>query len=641
MTPPPIRLKYWEALALCALALGIRLALFTDHLPYFADRSEGIAFLLGQAWRGFDESSLYGYAVTGTADWLQGYSPLYIWFNMGVQLLTERFNPRPWLLVSDYILVLRASAVLFGTLTTLLIALTADRLGGRWAGWLAGGVWAVSAVVIPHNQLALPDPLAYLLVAWVCHTAVLVVLDDSTPALHICLLGTILAIYTKYTTASVLVLYGGVAMLWLMRQPRQRWGLLLAHGLIGMACAAWLLFGHGAIALNNSEGEAFKQVGLLGALNLTRLAQNIRAVFYPLGEVWGVLGVLAVGYRWRRWTGTQRAVMGLLLLFVLVGAMVVSSFTVITDPVHLRHVLPLTTVILVVWGVALGEVVAHSALRRVGGAVVVAVMMAHGVGVFPLWQTAHAQHTVTALWEYVDTLPTSGKWMLKHDEMVENLFNRPFSGYDGKHYLDYVFDSEPWHASASTFAEQGVAYYLYWADDSSQPVELKRFVDGLTHLKTFDGTQNGWTGITLGVYRTAPPTTRLAVDFGGELTLVGYDLSASPDGQTVSFRPYWRVEKRPSANYNLFLHLHPTGNPSTILAQADGAPTQPDRLPLLWDDPDELYIGEAYTLTVPPQPTAETYEISLGLYNENGRLQLPTGADRWVIPLEGVAPPAG
>ena len=91
-TQPTIHLKTWEWLVLCALALGIRLALFEGHLPYFPDRSEGIAFLLGQAWRGYDETSLYGFAVTGTAEWLRGYSPLYIWFNMGVQVLAERLR---------------------------------------------------------------------------------------------------------------------------------------------------------------------------------------------------------------------------------------------------------------------------------------------------------------------------------------------------------------------------------------------------------------------------------------------------------------------------------------------------------------------------------------------------------------------
>jgi hypothetical protein len=97
----------------------------------------------------------------------------------------------------------------------------------------------------------------------------------------------------------------------------------------------------------------------------------------------------------------------------------------------------------------------------------------------------------------------------------------------------------------------------------------------------------------------------------------------------------------PSANYNLFIHVHPVGDPATILAQADGAPTQPARLPLLWDDPDELYIGEAHALTLPSDITAGAYEISVGLYNEAGRLSLSDGADRWVIPLEVLAPPAG
>lgn len=640
-TQPTIHLKTWEWLVLCALALGIRLALFEGQLPYFPDRSEGIAFLLGQAWRGYDENSLYGFAVTGTADWLRGYSPLYIWFNMGVQVLTERLNPRPWILVSDYIWALRVCAVLFGTLTTGLIALTADRLSGRWAGWLAGLAWAVSAVVVPHNNLALPDPLAYLLVAWVGYSAVRTLQDDSARFLHGCFIGVILAIYTKYTTASVLVLYGGVALLWMMRQPRQRVGVVLAHGGIGLACALWLLFGHGAASLDNSEGEAFKQGGWLATVSLTRLAQNIRAVGYPLGSVWGLLGVLAVAYRWRSWQADKRTLMALWVGFVCVGAMFVSSFTVITDATHLRHVLPITTALLVVWGVAVGEVVTHSALRRVGWWVVLVIGVAFARDLLPLWQEVRAQHTVTALWDYVDTLPTAGKWMLKHDEQVENLFNRPFSGYDGIQYIDYVFDSEPWHTSATTLSEQGVAYYLYWQDDPNQSDQLTQFVQSLTHLKTFDGTRMGWTGMTLGVYRTAPPLTAVEVDFGGELTLVGYDVSAAQVGQPVTLRPYWRIADRPSANYNLFIHVHPVDDPATILAQADGAPTQSARLPLLWDDPDELYIGEAHALALPSDITAGAYEISVGLYNEAGRLRLSDGADRWVIPLEVLAPPAG
>jgi hypothetical protein len=154
------------------LALIFRLLTFDYYMPFMEPNMEGNMFLTAQGWRGFDETSLYGYSVTGTTAWLKGYPPLFIWLSMGSQVLLEQFSPKPWLLVVDYVLLMRGYAVVLGTLTTWALIEVGRLLDSPESGLLAGLTWALSPVILRYNSWATADPYVYFFVA-VCVLAML------------------------------------------------------------------------------------------------------------------------------------------------------------------------------------------------------------------------------------------------------------------------------------------------------------------------------------------------------------------------------------------------------------------------------------------------------------------------------------
>ena len=122
------------------------------------------------------------------------------------------------------------------------------------------------------------------------------------------------------------------------------------------------------------------------------------------------------------------------------------------------------------------------------------------------------------------------------------------------------------------------------------------------------------------------PGRALQASFGGELTLLGYDLGpragASVKGglSTVGFlRLYWRAERSAAADYKMFVHLlDAAGNQ---IAGADHPPVTEYFPTSSW--PQGLYYVDAF-----PLPTAPgLHAIDIGLYDPvtGKRLALPDG----------------
>ena len=136
-----------------------------------------------------------------------------------------------------------------------------------------------------------------------------------------------------------------------------------------------------------------------------------------------------------------------------------------------------------------------------------------------------------------------------------------------------------------------------------------------------------------------PPQNEVSVGFGEQITLIGYDLVI--DGENIVLRPYWNAYAPPVANYSMFVHVYPAGEPSNIVAQWDGSPVSMNRLPMTWTDPDENLIGADVNLTLPANIAEGDLVLAVGLYNFETGTRLSVGeSDRyelWVGRIRGKA----
>jgi hypothetical protein len=86
-------------------------------------------------------------------------------------------------------------------------------------------------------------------------------------------------------------------------------------------------------------------------------------------------------------------------------------------------------------------------------------------------------------------------------------------------------------------------------------------------------------GVT--VEQPAPQHPR-ADDLGGQVTLIGYDLSSQADALTLTL--YWRCRSRLASDYTTFVHVRQiTGQPGQVVAQMDRPPAEGAYPTSLWD----------------------------------------------------------
>lgn len=627
------------------LALIARLATYRQYLPFMEHRLEGNMFLLAQSWRGFGVDSLYGTSVVITQEWLTGYPPLFVWLSVIHQTLLENLTTRPWLLVPDYIATLRLLSVGVGVLTTGCVLALGWLLAGWAAGFLAGIGWALSPLVLRENSLATPDPYVYLLATL---TLVLIVLAHRRASprwAFVSLITLILAIYTKYQVAALVIPYGLLLLSLLRTYPQKirRW--LPLHIVVAIVGAGWLLLIYGAVGLSNAEGEGFRDGGWQLMLSPTHNLHNWTYALLPLGG-WlaGLLVALAGGLAYsinRRRGGRTLNTPGVLLClsFTIGTVMLVTGiFSVNLDA--MRHVLPASAILMAV-GAALvtqviwtAQAVLHgAAIRRalevLPAALIIAALIILGIRAIHLSADYARPHSVVQLWRYADAnLPLDGAMLLRQTSALHNLWNRPYQGYDGAAPFTWVWDDQPQAQSPQDFARVGVTYYIQTSVEGHSTRELDAFIAQLMPVKQFPRPGADVAGPQVNIYRMLPPQKRVEADFGGQIMLYGYDLNhAAAPGATLTLRPYWRILNPPANNYNIFLHLYPAEDTTALLAQADGAPAAESYPTLLWDDPAETIIGREQRLTLPDDLPPGEYQLALGLYDWATLERLPVQAE--------------
>lgn len=126
-------------------------------------------------------------------------------------------------------------------------------------------------------------------------------------------------------------------------------------------------------------------------------------------------------------------------------------------------------------------------------------------------------------------------------------------------------------------------------------------------------------------YTSAPGEARAAryqqsADFGGEIALLGFDLSSThlKPGRTLDVTVYWNARQAMTETYQSFVHVvYPEGH---IWTQSDhlnpaGFPTN------LW--PTDRYVRDQHRLALPLDMPEGEYSISVGIYLLRDNTRLP------------------
>ena len=647
--------RLWFGLPLLLLVLLgtlLRLTTVERFLPTLDYGDESNMFLLSLYMRGEDAPMFVEYGAHFQGEWLTGYPPLYPWLSGLEQRLTERLAGR-FVFVSEHIYRMRLLSVIAGILATVLLyasgwvlAQPLGRGGQVIAGWFAALPWAVSAHVVEVGNLAIPDSLIYPACALAIFGAIMTVRKEWVGWLSLSLLGCIMAIYLKYSLIFTLWL-PLCAMLWLVsRQGLRPIGLwIVGVGLIPMLSAVYLLFGYGALGLENKEAAGFREQGLRNMLDLDRLLTNVQvAPQYVLGlTLAGVILVLGlIGWMLARRQAKPHLTAAWLVMFLpyIVGNTLLTSSVVYANPerggyARIRFMFPSSIVMVLVLATLLAHWVVITKRRRSWQSLLLV-----GVGLSLSLAITFPQLTDTldraqrfafisrneALWTWADaSIPTEGKVMLPSESELYHTWNRPYSGYNGHKAFDWVFDDQPHVLDPQTVFEQGVAYLAFDSDDWNRvyaEAETRTFIDSLFPLKTLHERIVDQKSVY--VYRMIPPQYSEDTHFGGQIALIGYDFSV---GEEVRFRPYWRAIQAPLQNYSMFVHLVSSNEPHTLLAQFDGTPADAQRLTKTWTDPTEQFIGTEVSFPLPK--AAGEMQLWIGLYNfENGeRLRTQLGDD--------------
>lgn len=642
----PLSARRWLLITAGILALAgvLRLRGYDFALPYIDHPDEPNFALSALWWRGELQ-------VFQNPD----YPPGYIWLQMAVQTVMDELSAPS---ISDYVRVMRLFAVAASLGTTLLVALTAWRAGGRLAGLIAGVTWAIAPEIVESGLYATPDPFVYLLVSASTLLAVEAIRrpDRSTWALWSVLIA-LVATLVKYPAVPA-VAAGGLAALYIAIWRDRRFGFrLLALQAVSVALVGvWLVAVYGIA--NYNEGATAQAQGVQRVTSANLVGNNLAYVFYPLARAtwtlpgWGViaagLALLIAPRRWRGPRGPHPATVAALWAVMILVPWLATAYRTGSSQA-IRDILPGTTAAVVLWAVALAQIAGAIAalLRRralspragrIAGQSLVLICFLAGFAIPQLvvaWQES-------ALRTYPDTRADLATWAeiaLEPGTVVvtgdnHKTFNRYWGGYSGRKWFDSWVADDPTRVRPGEWRQRGMSYLVL---PYERVIALQGSAEGRAYLAQLlplrvIAPQERQRGPAMELFRLWGPDVYQPVEFGGQIRLLGWDVqpAAPRPGDEVALRFYWQPILPPRDNYSVFLHLTPHDDPSQVLAQRDFSPAGEARLPLTWQYPGETLIGPAQTLALPPDLPPGRYVVRLGLYNyvtgERLRVSAPESA---------------
>jgi 4-amino-4-deoxy-L-arabinose transferase-like glycosyltransferase len=645
-------------MTLTTLALVLRLLTYDRYLPYIDYTDEAVYTALGQDMRGLsDESALklrYG-----------ALPPLYSVMNGIIQTGFDAVKPYDYNLVADYYYVLRLVSVGMGVLTTWFIAWAAWQVGGATAGFMAGFVWACAPVIVEFNSLATPDPTVYMCSVLALATGIYAWRTGARWALGIALLSAIAIVYAKYWVVTMTLPFLVVGAMLLRQNPRRMLPFLVVAGAFAALCAAHVMFGLRPVG--NLPDKAYFDPATI--LDPNRNFNNLWHALYPIGVPLYVLGIgagsLAYIYsRQHKYRVVELRYVALVALVAILGVPLTSaiSFVGLSDAGRIRHILPTGIAFYILWGVALGQVAwtlraivakntASSVWQRLLPAVPAVGMLllllpGYLTGNSAIIDKYNLPHITNRVRDWADTaIPNEGMVMQPYDSDLDRTWNRIWGAYAGNNPLLYWSETAEQISATTpdTYVERNIHYFVINEEDLTvgkyTDPAVRDFMAKLYLLKTFVAEPGKVVGSTTYFYRMQLPQYPASFVYGEQLILEGYDLSATElkAGETLTFRPYWGLQQRPTANYSMFIHVYPADS-LDMKTQADGAPASHDARPTLtWDDVDEKLIGRTRTLTLPNDLAPGDYRLAVGIYDYTSGVRLKQGdAEFFTIPIQVV-----
>ena len=343
-----------------------------------------------------------------------------------------------------------------------------------------------------------------------------------------------------------------------------------------------------------------------------------------------------------------------MLLFTVTAFMLITSVAVITDWDRARYTVAPLIGMLGVWGVfaaeltlAASRVMEHHApflCVRVAAAVVIALCITPTL-IFAITDNNEKvekysePHIMAQVWRWSTGAlnPPEGKIMIMQgaERWQQYVWDRTNGGYDGDTAFGYIVERDPDHQSPEAFLAAGVNYLFLSEGDLATDPALAAYTEDLLRLKSFAPHPRSGAETATYFYRLSRPQYNDAITFSNGITLVGYDLDVT--AESITFRPYWQSATPINDNLSLFVHLHQADERTEIVAQADGTPANPARLTPSWDDPNEVLIGQAVTLTIPANTPPDRLALSIGLYNPPTGIRVPltTTGDEYTWSLQG------
>jgi hypothetical protein len=601
------------------------------------------------------------YIIRGLRDaplWLPGYPPGILYVNYAAQLLVELQTGQS--AVEHSCLIIRSIRIVdifVNLMTTLLIALSARKLGGDWAGLLAALAWLVAPHVLEQNQFGFPQVYEGFFYLLALYTALLALEKQRPLYAVLSVLAGLGAVIFKYATFPVLALGIGVTLRQL-HTDRRRWlrVLLIQLAAIVVTAAALLTFGSvGSLAgSGHIESAYFIDGRFLRSVDFDRLVYFLSGAAFQIGIALPlfiltlIAGSIAMWFSSATW---QR--LGWLGLVVLGLSHPLFMLTYVTKPFLDRNLLSSSSLFVMIVSIAL-ILVGKWISARIGRTKIV------NIGV-----------TALALLWLVPQVDEAWEWV--------NFRNRPISYNAMATWANQrlpeetllVSDMRPfireWTCAGgittptfegdlmSQSIDEWLADNVYYAQLNRSQVDRMRstpegraYLERMTLLQQFPppDEENRWRTwrrgeeLNIVVYQlwSVEPAFATDVTFGEQVRLLGYDLNTTDiaPGAPLDLRFYWQPIRQPDADYNIFIHLVSADDSETILAQRDGVPSRSSLRPTsTWDNLDERFISRDFSLIVPENLEPGAYRLRIGLYDwrTGARLLTEAGGDTFEISL--------
>ncbi len=618
--------RFWLIVGLIALGGGALRVLVHDYsLPWVHSIEEITIWLAIHGERGLLPADVFKPITI--------YPPLTLWLHGLAQHWAEAQGR---LLAADALLDLRRFFLSFNVAGVVWIAMLGRRCGGALAGIVAAILWAFTLVMLGDPANAIGESLAYPLLI----LSLLLAVQALEPARRWQLALASLALATLCFLLEYRLLvafFPGAAALLLRARAHYRSGWRRTALWAGVGIALALVTGAILLALLPARFQEIAAQTMGEYLwDLPGLMQLFEQALGPLRmlPVAAIALLAAIAWLYSRARGSSPLKGPALLLTaatLLLTLWANSAIRPYSEGVDLkiRHAIPAITLLFVLAGAALAQIVAVVPGRRLRA------LAATGLSAYLLLlligpAVANVQERRILPWPvivrpWVDANLEPGTILIYHES--ERWFNPFWSGIPHRKWFDWLETEDvlerPLQEWIQTHKITWLTLPVTERDRLQGSDEGRAFLAQLLPLRDFTGPP--WrSGIETGLYRLWRMQQESNIHFGDHIRLVGYDLH-NPEplpGEPVAFTFYWNAPTRPPENYSLFLHLVAADGTSPF-AQVDGNPAVPERLTHTWDRADETLISPRFTLTLPPDLAPGDYRVLLGLYNFETGARLP------------------